>query len=38
MKQSVKGLDLAKKLGISPLRGVEAVELLPELKLHKRAA
>ena len=25
MKQSAKGLDLAKKLGISPLRGVEAV-------------
>ena len=25
MKQSVKGLDLAKKLGISPLRGIEAV-------------
>jgi len=25
MKQSVKGLDLAKKLGISPHRGVESV-------------
>ncbi len=25
MKQSSKGLDLAKKLGISPARGVEAV-------------
>ncbi|MEQ1723228.1 MAG: XRE family transcriptional regulator [Pseudobdellovibrio sp.] len=25
MKQTTKGLDLAKKLGISPLRGVEAV-------------
>lgn len=25
MKQATKGIDLAKKLGISPLRGVEAV-------------
>jgi predicted XRE-type DNA-binding protein len=25
MKQTIKGFDLAKKLGISPLRGVEAV-------------
>lgn len=25
MKQATKGIDLARKLGISPLRGVEAV-------------